>query len=75
MPCETCERFASFHRKADVLDGNRLLVLPVEKPANGACETGKLFISPKRFGQAVDFNCGHSSPAKKHKKPKKGKII
>jgi hypothetical protein len=47
----------------------------MKKPTDRPSETGKLFVGPECFGQAVDFDCGHKSAAKKHKKPQMQKLF
>ena len=51
--------------KADIFDGDGLLVLAAEKTFNGATKARLLFIRPERLGQAIDFDGRHLENVRK----------
>ena len=56
---EKTDEFAGFDLEADVVDGDELFVLAVEKPFDRAAKTRLLFVGAKGLGQTADFNDGH----------------
>jgi len=61
---EKAHEFARLNREANFLDGNRLVVLTMEKTFERAGKSGQLFVGLKSFGQSADFDDWHGGSLK-----------
>ena len=58
---EKADEFARLDFEADIIDGQRLLVLPVKQAIDRTGKARQFFIGAKRFGELADFDSGHET--------------